>query len=93
MNTETNTVVADVVVAAKRGRKEIFEKPELLKRALREIRAGGPTEGAATATYFLTRRLAEAGLVEFITVKGEGRGRPRKVAQVTRNGELALATL
>ena len=77
----------------KRGRKEIFAKPELLKRALREIRKGAPVEGTATATYFLTRRLADAGLVEFATVRGEGRGRPRKVARVTREGELALATV
>lgn len=77
----------------RRGRKEIFAKPELMKRALREIRKGAPTEGKPTATYFLTRRLAEAGLVEFVTQKGEGRGRPRKIAQVTREGELALATV
>ena len=75
----------------KRGRKEIFAKPELMKRALREIRKGTATEGKQTATYFLTRRLADAGLVEFVTVKGTGRGRPRKIAQVTREGELALA--
>jgi DNA-binding PadR family transcriptional regulator len=76
----------------KRGRKEIFEKRDLLVQALREIRAGGAVEGKATATYFLTRRLADAGLVEFVTVKGEGRGRPRKVARVTREGEMTLAT-
>jgi DNA-binding PadR family transcriptional regulator len=77
----------------KRGRKEIFAKPELLKRALREIRNGAPAEGKATATYFLTRKLADAGLVEFVTQKGEGRGRPRKVAVVTREGAMALATV
>ena len=76
---------------AKRGRKEIFAKPELLKKVLREVRNGGPAEGDSAATYFLKHRLAEAGLVEFVSVKGEGRGRPRKVAQVTREGELALA--
>jgi len=77
----------------KRGRKEIFAKPELLKRTLREIRKGAAAEGKAAATYFLTRKLADAGLVEFVTVKGEGRGRPRKMAMVTREGELALATV
>jgi DNA-binding PadR family transcriptional regulator len=76
----------------KRGRKEIFAKPELMKRALREIRNGTKPEGKPTATYFLTRRLADAGLVEFVAVRGEGRGRPRKVATVTREGELAIAT-
>lgn len=76
---------------AKRGRKEIFAKPELLKKVLREVRNGAPVNGEAAATYFLKRRLAEAGLVEFVSAKGEGRGRPRKVAQVTREGELALA--
>ena len=76
----------------KRGRKEIFAKPELMKRALREIRNGAPSEGKATATYFLTRRLADAGLVEFVAVKSEGRGRPRNIAKLTRDGEMALAT-
>lgn len=76
----------------RRGRKEIFAKPELLKRALREIRNGAPAEGKTVATYFLTRRLAEAGYVNFVDVKGQGRGRPRKIAQVTREGEMALAT-
>jgi DNA-binding PadR family transcriptional regulator len=76
----------------KRGRKEIFDKPALMKRALREIRNGAPAEGKPTATYFLTRRLAEAGLVEFETVKSEGRGRPRHVARLTREGVMALAT-
>jgi DNA-binding PadR family transcriptional regulator len=78
---------------AKRGRKEIFAKPELIKRALREIRNGTKPEGKPTATYFLTRRLADAGLVEFVAVKGDGRGRPRKVALVTREGEMAVATV
>jgi DNA-binding PadR family transcriptional regulator len=77
----------------KRGRKEIFAKPELMKRALRDIRKGAATEGKTTATYFLTRRLAEAGLVEFVTVKGDGRGRPRKIATVTRAGEMAIASV
>ena len=76
----------------RRGRKEIFAKPELMKRALREIRNGTATEGKPAATYFLKRRLAEAGLVEFVAVKSEGRGRPRNIAKLTREGELALAT-
>lgn len=76
----------------KRGRKEIFSKPDLMKRALREIRKGVPAEGKPTATYFLIRRLAAAGLVEFETVKGAGRGRPRNIARLTREGALALAT-
>jgi hypothetical protein len=77
----------------KRGRKEIFEKPELLKRALREIRSGAPVEGKPTATYFLTRKLADVGLVEFLTVKGKGRGRPALTAIVTREGEQLLASI
>lgn len=75
----------------KRGRKEIFAKPELLKAALAEIRDGAPAEGKPVATYFLTRRMADAGLVAFDTVKGESRGRPRKVAMLTAEGEQALA--
>jgi DNA-binding PadR family transcriptional regulator len=77
----------------KRGRKEIFAKPKLLKRTLREIRKGVPTEGEAAATYFLTRKLADAGLVEFVAVKGTGRGRPRLIASVTREGEMAIASI
>jgi DNA-binding PadR family transcriptional regulator len=91
-NATTTEVTAEVTAeVTKRGRKEIFAKPELLKRALREIRNGAPAEGKPSATYFLTRKLADAGLVEFVTVKGEGRGRPRKLAVVTREGELALS--
>jgi DNA-binding PadR family transcriptional regulator len=94
MTDNANIVEVEVAAteAAKRGRKEIFEKPELLKAALAEIRDGVMGEGKPVATYFLTRKLADAGLVEFVTQKGEGRGRPRKVAVVTREGAMALAT-
>lgn len=78
-------------VENKRGRKEIFEKTELFKKVLREIRSGNKPETGSAATYFLTRRLAEAGLVEFVEVKSNGRGRPRKNPILTREGELALA--
>jgi len=77
----------------KRGRKEIFDKPELMKRVLREIRKGAGVEDSKVATYFLARRLADAGLVEFVAHKGKGRGRPRKIAVVTREGSAALATV
>lgn len=85
----TNTVNT---TESRRGRKEIFSKPVLMKRALREIRKGVAAEGKPTATYFLTRRLADAGLVEFVSEKGKGRGRPRKVAMLTPAGVMALAT-
>jgi DNA-binding PadR family transcriptional regulator len=76
----------------KRGRKEIFAKRDVLVRVLREVRSGAATE-KPKATYFLQRRLADAGLVDFVAVKGEGRGRPRKVAVLTREGAFTLATV
>jgi hypothetical protein len=82
----TNTVT-------KRGRREIFDKPALIKRVLREIRSGEQAESSACATRYLAHRLAEQGLVDFVTVRSTGRGRPRKVAQVTRAGELYLSQL
>jgi len=76
----------------KRGRKEIFEKRDLYVRSLREILNGVPADSKPTASYFLKRRLADAGLVEFVAVKGEGRGRPRHEARLTRLGLAELAT-
>lgn len=91
-NTANTVTVTATETAAKRGRKEIFEKRELLVKALREIRSGTAEGEKPTATYFLKRRLAEQGLIEFVAVKSEGRGRPRHEAKLTRDGYLALAT-
>lgn len=89
MTNNANTATATIV--AKRGRKEIFEKPELLLKALGEISTGNFEGDKPTATYFIKRRLAEQGLIEFVAIKGEGRGRPRHEAQLTVDGEQALA--
>ena len=74
----------------KRGRKEIFAKAELLVAVLAEIQNGAPEGAKPVATRFLTERLAEAGLVKFRNVKGEGRGRPRKVASLTYKGRTKM---
>ena len=79
--------------ATTRGRKEIFAKPELLANVLSEIKLGVAEGARPVATRFLVERLAEAKLVRFATVKGEGRGRPRKVAALTGAGNKTLNRL
>lgn len=76
----------------RRGRKEIFEKRDELVRALRSIQKRDD-EGVKLPSRYVQLRLADAGLVQFGTVKTGGRGRPRKVADLTREGVAALATL
>jgi hypothetical protein len=75
-------------VASKRGRKPIGEKRELMLEVLAEIRDGlvGLENPSPRATYFLQRKLADAGLVAFMEIKGEGRGRPRKIPTLTAEG-------
>jgi len=76
----------------KRGRKEIFEKRDQLVRALRSIQ-NRDAEGVELPSRFIQMRLADAGLIAFEDVKTGGRGRPRKVAALTDEGIVALATL
>ena len=76
----------------KRGRKAIFEKRDELVRALRSIQKQ-EQEGVKLPSRYVQMRLADAGLVQFDTVKTGGRGRPRKVAELTQEGVARLATL
>lgn len=94
MNTELNTVAEAAVetVAVKRGRKEIFEKRDLLVQALRAIQ-NGETETRKMPSRFLQKRLEAAGLVEFTPVHTGTRGRPALTVALTREGVAELARL
>ena len=77
----------------KRGRKAIFEKRDELVRALRSIQKQ-EQEGVKLPSRYVQMRLADAGLVQFDTVKTGGRGRPRKVADwYDAGGALAVKAL
>lgn len=86
MNTEMNTVTV------KRGRKEIFEKRDLLVKALRSIQSG-ETETRKLPSRFLQKRLEAAGLVEFTPVHTGTRGRPAMTVSLTPQGARKLAVL
>ena len=86
MNTEMNTVTV------KRGRKEIFEKRDLLVKALRSIQSG-ETETRKLPSRFLQKRLEAAGLVEFTPVHTGTRGRPAMTVSLTPHGARKLAWL
>jgi hypothetical protein len=74
------------------GRKAIFEKRDELVRALRSIEKQ-EQEGVKLPSRYIQMRLADAGLVQFNTVKTGGRGRPRRVAELSQEGVATLATL
>jgi predicted transcriptional regulator len=86
-------IASEDAPAKRRGRKTIFENTEELRAVLADIAEGIRNEEHEVQTsYFLQRKLAEAGLVSFLEIKHAGRGRPRKVPTLTESGVLALAT-
>jgi predicted ArsR family transcriptional regulator len=68
-------------MSARRGPKEVFAD----KFAVVDMLEAVKTNGVGKSRY-LTLKLVEMGLVEAVDVKGEGRGRPRKVYTLTGKG-------
>lgn len=82
MTTELNTTA---IVKSNRGRKLAFANKFNVIDALTAIQTG------SFKSRHLTMKLIDMGLVEAVTVKGEGRGRPRVVFQVTGKGRGRIA--
>lgn len=67
-----------------RGRKAVFSDSNAVIQALSELKAG------STKSRYLVGKLIAMGLVSTVTVKGDGRGRPKIVYQLTDDGKAML---
>lgn len=67
-----------------RGRKAVFADDNTIIQALNEIKTG------SAKSRYLVGKLIAMGLVSTVTIKGEGRGRPKVVYQLTEDGYAML---
>lgn len=67
-----------------RGRKAVFTDNSSIIQALNEIKTG------SAKSRYLVGKLIAMGLVSAVTVRGEGRGRPKVTYQLTDDGKAML---
>jgi len=69
------------MMEVRRGRKEVFADKFAVVDMLEKVKVNGKGD-----SRYLTLKLVEMGFVAAVGVKCEGRGRPRKVYELTGKG-------